>query len=59
MSEPKSRDEIQEFLKLTDREHFRKNILQPLLNKGLLLFSIPDKPNSPNQKYFSRGGKNE
>jgi len=54
-SEPKSRNEIQEFLKLKDREHFRKDILQPLITKGLLFPTIPDKPNSPKQKYYSKG----
>ncbi len=51
---PKSTSEIMGFLQLKHREHFRSMILKPLLEKGLLLLTIPDKPNSPNQKYSSR-----
>lgn len=51
---PRSRSEMQEFMKLTNREHFRKNILNPLIKGGLLKLTIPDKPTSPNQKYYSK-----
>ncbi len=51
---PRSREEIQNFIGLRDREYFRKNILNPLIKKGLLLLTIPEKPNSPNQKYYSK-----
>jgi ATP-dependent DNA helicase RecG len=50
-SEPKTRDEMQQFIGITNREHFRKAILRPLLASGSLLMTIPDKPNSRNQKY--------
>jgi len=50
---PKTREEMQNFMKLTNRDHFRKNILNPLIKKGLLKLQIPDKPTSPNQKYYS------
>ena len=50
--EPKSRDEIQEFLGLKHREYFRKEILKPLIKKGLLKLTIPNKPTSPKQKYY-------
>jgi len=53
--EPKSREEIQTFLNLSDREYFRLEILKPLLKKGLVIQTIPDKPNSPKQKYYSKG----
>jgi ATP-dependent DNA helicase RecG len=52
--EPKSREEIQTFLNLKDREYFRLEILKPLLEKRLLFPTIPDKPNSPKQKYYSK-----
>ena len=51
--EPKTRGEIQRFLGLKDREHLRLEILKPLIEKGALLLTIPDKPKSPKQKYFS------
>lgn len=52
-SKPKTRGEIQKFLGFKDREHFRLEILKPLIGKGLLVPTIPDKPNSPKQKYYS------
>jgi Fic family protein len=50
-SEPKTREEIQSFVGITHREHFRAKILKPLLESGKLKMTIPDKPNSRNQKY--------
>jgi ATP-dependent DNA helicase RecG len=52
---PRSRAEIQAYLGLKDREYFRRSILKPLLKNGSLVPTIPDKPNSPRQKY--RAGK--
>jgi len=42
------------YLELTHREHFRADILQPLINKKLLFLTIPDKPSSQKQKYYSK-----
>ena len=50
-AEPKSREEIQLFVGIAHREHFRAKILKPLLDSGKLKMTIPDKPNSRNQKY--------
>ncbi len=50
----KSTTEIMNYLGLTHRRHFRLDILQPLINKKLLFFTIPAKPNSPKQKYYSK-----
>ena len=44
---------------LGNREHFRANILNPLIKKGLLKLTIPDKPSSPKQKYVAIKVKNE
>ncbi|MCH7612527.1 MAG: hypothetical protein IIB45_04130 [Candidatus Marinimicrobia bacterium] len=48
---PKTRKEIQKYLGFKSRDYFRKEILNPLVNEGLLTPTIPDKPKSPNQKY--------
>ena len=50
-SVPRTRDELQIFTGLVDRGHFREKILKPMLNSGKLQMTIPDKPNSRNQKY--------
>jgi predicted HTH transcriptional regulator len=50
---PKTRDEIQEHIKIAHREYFRKHILKPLLLSNKLLLTIPDKPTSPKQKYYT------
>ena len=51
-TQPRTRDEMQQFIEITNREHFRKTILKPLLDSGKLRMTIPDKPNSRNQKYI-------
>lgn len=51
--EPRSRKEIQEFLGLKDRRYFANSILKPLVKGNLLNLTMPDKPTSPNQKYYS------
>jgi ATP-dependent DNA helicase RecG len=46
-----SRSEIQSKLNLKDREYLRKAYLKPALKTGFIELTIPDKPNSKNQKY--------
>lgn len=43
--------ELMKRLSLTHKPTFRKNYLNPALNKHLIERTIPDKPNSKNQKY--------
>jgi len=51
MNGDKKRDELQEILKLKDREDFRKQYLNEALKLELIEMTIPDKPNSRLQKY--------
>lgn len=50
---PRSREEMQRFLNMSHRGYFRRTIINPLVKGGLLKLTIPDKPTSPNQKYYS------
>ncbi len=50
---PKSIKEILEFCGVKSRTTFIKNHLAPLISEGKLRMTIPDKPNSKNQKYVS------
>src|SRR5690625_819646 len=50
---PKSRSEIQDLLGIESRRYFRTKILNPLIKGGLLKLTIPDKPTSPKQKYYT------
>jgi len=56
---PRSRMEIQEFLGLKHRRSFKESVLQPLLESGLLIQTIPDKPSSPKQRYIARNEHKE
>ncbi|MGN0764623.1 MAG: Fic family protein [Aristaeellaceae bacterium] len=44
--------ELMEKLKLKSREGFRKNYLRPALDLNLIRMTLPDKPNSRNQRYI-------
>lgn len=46
--------ELMERLGLSHRPTFRKNYLNPALEKQLIERTIPEKPNSKNQKYRKR-----
>ncbi|MDR2712608.1 MAG: putative DNA binding domain-containing protein [Clostridiales bacterium] len=48
----RSRDEMQAYLRITNRGHFRTAYLKPLLDTGKLKMTLPDKPSSHNQKYI-------
>lgn len=47
----KGRSELQELLSIKNRDYFRTDYLVPSINKGYIEPTIPDKPNSQNQKY--------
>lgn len=46
-----TRTQLQNAAGMKDREHFRKEYLQPLLDEGLLEMTIPEKPRSSKQSY--------
>lgn len=50
-SVPRSRKEMQEFMGLAGRRNFSEKYIKPLLEMGKIKMTIPDKPNSGNQKY--------
>ncbi|MEQ8198460.1 MAG: RNA-binding domain-containing protein [Clostridiaceae bacterium] len=49
----RSRIEIQKFLEIKSRRYVSEKILNPLIKGGLLKLTIPNKPTSPKQKYYS------
>lgn len=51
--EPRSVQEIMDKFGLDSRTSFRRKYLTPMLEKGVLKMTIPEKPSSKNQKYFS------
>jgi ATP-dependent DNA helicase RecG len=53
----RTRREMQEFMGIASRDYFNKTVLLPLLGSGKLRMTIPDKPNSRNQKYVRAGRK--
>lgn len=50
-SMPRSKREMMNYLGFTDSKNFRERYLVPLLEAGKIEMTIPDKPNSKNQKY--------
>ena len=45
------RSELQELLSIKNRDYFRTDYLNPAITNGYIEQTIPDKPNSRNQKY--------
>ena len=50
-SVPRSWKEMQEFMGLAGRRNFSEKYIKPLLEMGKIKMTIPDKPNSRNQKH--------
>jgi ATP-dependent DNA helicase RecG len=44
---------MQEFIGIASRDYFNKTVLLPLLGSGKLRMTIPNKPNSKNQRYVT------
>jgi len=51
---PRSKNEIVAYMGYKDSRYFTKEYMKPLLKAGELLMTIPDKPNSKNQKYVAK-----
>ena len=50
---PRSRTEMMRLVGLKDRRNFQRNYLTPMIKKGLVKMTLPDKPTSRNQKYVT------
>ena len=50
---PRTRQEIADYLGLSSISYAIKDYVMPLVDNGLIKLSIPDKPRSPKQLYFS------
>lgn len=58
MEDVHSRDDLQERLKINNRDYFRTAYINSALKQDLIEMTIPDKPHSKNQKYrLTRKGK--
>ena len=55
----RSRQEMMDFLGLVNRRHFGEKYMKPLLQSGRLRMTLPDKPQSKNQKYIATKTKME
>ena len=52
-SEPKSAKEIVKKFAFPNRLYFKRHFLDEMLTKKQLKMTLPDKPSSKNQKYYS------
>lgn len=49
--------EIMNYIGYKNRTRFRRDYIKPLVEKGMLKMTIPDKPTSKNQKYISNSAE--
>lgn len=54
--EPRTRAEMMEHIGIKERAYFKKSILDPLLAKGVIKMTLPDKPTSKFPKYVAKKG---
>ena len=52
MIKPMSAKEMRQFCGLKDATYFKTNIIDALIEGGLVAMTQPDSPNSPTQKYY-------
>ena len=50
---PRTRQEMQDFCGIKTEKYFREKVIQPMLAEKMIVRTIPDKPNSRNQKYIT------
>ncbi len=50
-AEPRKKSEIAEYCGFKGMKNFTRNYLRPLIDAGEITMTLPDKPNSQNQKY--------
>lgn len=51
---PRTKSEIMEYMGYSSKRQFNEKFMKPLLESGKLVMTIPDKPNSKNQKYIKK-----
>ena len=51
---PYTANAIMEALHLKSKETFRKNYIKPAIELGLVKMTLPEKPNSKNQRYVKQ-----
>lgn len=58
MANPMSAREMREFCGQKDHTHFKNNVINPLIELGIVEMTHPDSPNSPTQRYrLTEAGK--
>lgn len=58
MANPMSAREMREFCGQKDHTYFKKNVIDPLIELGVVEMTQPDSPNSPKQRYrLTEAGK--
>ena len=53
--QPRTRKELLDFIGLTSASYAMRKYVTPLIEQGLIKMTIPEKPKSPHQQYYSEG----